>query len=380
MNKLFVIDANCSWVRSLVGAMPEGWSVQTYRVYSPQWLPNGIKDLLAAFRARVTDNMTTETLVVVPGWNKAPKLSAFILQAVLAPSLRRASSSAAFLFTFPFYSHVAHWVRTKFPNIRIAYHAHDPFEFYNYPAGYVRSHEDRLVPICDRVFTISDKLREDFLSRYPDANVQVMGNAVSDTFLSTAGSFNLPNDLLRIRTLGAPIVCCVGQINSSYDWQLLETAAEKYTKTQFIFIGNLFEEGESTERIRRFFQCNNVHWLGPKPHHDLKAYMDNVDILLSPLLVNSQNDRRDTLRLYDYLSTNKMVVSTPIDSIKRHGELIDVLPPRAYNLNILAQIPKPLSDEVKEKRRKHLQANTWSHRARELAAMLDEVRGYQRHS
>jgi len=370
VNKLFVIDTNCSWVRSLVGAMPEAWSVQTYRVYSPQWLPNGIKDLRSAFRPCGVGKRITETLVVVPGWKKAPKLSAFILQVLLTPSFRRVSSLGVVLFTFPFYSHVAQWVRAKFPTMRIAYHAHDPFEFYGYPAGYVREHENRLIPMCDRVFTISPKLREDFVARYSDVDVQVLGNAVSESFLHTDRSISPPEDLCRIRALGQPIVGCVGQINSSYNWELLESAAEEYPKTQFVFIGDLFEEGKPTERIRHFFEFNNVHWLGRKPHQDLKAYLENFDILLNPLLVNAQNDRRDTLRLYDYLSTNKMVVSTPIHSARRHGELVEVLPSFAHSPNIFGQVPQLLSDQEKEARRKHLQANTWSHRARELADML----------
>lgn len=370
MNKLFVIDANCSWIQSLACGLPEDWSVNTYRVYSPQWLPNGIKDVLRLFRARRIDRRTTETYVVVPGWNKSPRLSARILELVLASSLRREPSSTALLFTFPFYSHVAQWVRERFPTIRIAYHAHDPFEFYGYPAGYIRTHEDRMVPLCDHVFTISEKLREDFQARYPSVRIKVLGNATSDSFCPTDGEENIPDELRRIRTLGAPVVGCVGQINASYDWDLLEAAASENNRTQFAFIGNLFQEGALTERIHRFFSRNNVHWLGPKPHQELKRYMQGCDVLLNPLKVNAQNDRRDTLRLYDYLTTRATIVSTAVDGAKHHGNLLTTVCDTAEMVFALGKIPAPLPESETARRRSYVAANTWSARGSQLADAL----------
>jgi hypothetical protein len=79
----------------------------------------------------------------------------------------------------------------------------------------------------------------------------------------------------------------VVQINSSYDWALLEAAVSANPKAQFGFIGNLFEEEELTQQIRHFFAVSNFNWLGPKPHQKLKSYMDSCDILLSPLKVNA---------------------------------------------------------------------------------------------
>lgn len=370
MNKLFVINANCSWIRSLVGGLPEDWALKTYRVYSPQWLPNGIKDALRSFRGHRINSQTEETYVVVPGWNKLPRLSSLILEAVLAPSLRKESSSKTLLFTFPFYSHVARWARERFPRVRIAYHAHDPFEFYGYPQGYIRTHEDRLIPLCDRVFAISDKLRVDLQERYAGVHVEVLGNAVSESFLYETGSEQRPQEMQEIISRGRPLVGCVGQINQSYDWDLLERASLQNSQTHFVFIGNLFEEGLATERIRKLFKRDNVHWLGPKPHHELKAYMESCDILLNPLAVNAQNDRRDTLRLYDYLSTKATVVSTAIDGLRRHDGLVKVPSSTSEMIDFLARSPETISGEEIARRRSYLAANTWAARGRQLVEAL----------
>lgn len=363
---LHVIDSNCSWTRSLIHALPDGWFARCYRIYSPQWLPNGPKDLCRSFRRRQVDQKTDETFVVVPGWNKAPKLSAFILRTVMVSSLMREASSAAILLTFPFYSGVAKWIRKTFPEVLIAYHAHDPFEFYGYPQGYIRTHEDRLIPLCDRVFAISNKLRIDLQERYAGVRVEVLGNGVSESFLDQAASEQRPHEMQQIFSRGRPLVGCVGQINHSYDWDLLERASLQNPQTQFVFIGNLFEEGQITERIRELFKRDNVHWLGPKPHHLLKNYMESCDILLNPLAVNAQNDRRDTLRLYDYLSTKATVVSTAIDGVARHGDLVKVPSSPIEMISFLAQCPEAVSTEEIARRRSYLAANTWAARGRQL--------------
>jgi hypothetical protein len=356
--------------------MPEGWELSLYRIYSPQWLPNGVRDLAKAFRRRRLDSRTTETLVVVPGWNRAPILSALILRSAMRPSLREKPTDAAIMFTFPFYSAVALWAKERFPALRVVYHAHDPFEFYGYREGYTLAHEDRIVPICDRVFAISQKLRDDLSDRYPSANVAVLGNAVSSEFLRPPAAAGLPPDIEKIREKGAPVVGVVGQINGLYDMDLLEASALGNPRAQFVFIGHLFEEGQPTERIRRFFKRDNVHWLGPKAHKALKSYMEGCDVLLNPLTVNAQNDRRDPLRIYDYLSTCAMVVSTPLGGAERHGRFVKIVSTASEMKALLDQLPHALSDDEMRKRNSYLLRNTWTSRGEQLAQALSSARSF----
>ncbi len=367
--QLHVIDANCSWIRSLVEALPNKWNVREYRIYNPWWLPGGITDCLRALRPRKISASCEELFCIVPGWNKYPRVSARILQFWLKRSLGHAASGSAILFTFPFYSGVAAWARNRFPGVKIVYHAHDPFEFYSYPDGYIAAHEDKLVPLCDQVVAISEKLVEDLTVRYPEASVSRLGNATSSEFLETA-SHDIPASLVAIRKVGRPVVGCIGQINSSYDWGLLETAAEANPSTQFVFVGNLFEEGQVTCRIRAFFERPNVHWLGPKPHADLPAYTRAFDICLNPLAVSPHNDRRDTLRLYDYLTTDRPVYSTAIDGARTHGEHVEVFETNELLVAALGREPCPVSAERLASRRRYMLGNIWTSRALELGGVL----------
>jgi len=371
--KFIFIDTNCSWIQSLATAVAATNGVVQCRVYSPLWLPTDAMEGLKMFRTRHLGQGNDEIFAVVPGWRRFPKLSAWTCYIRLRGFLASGSQPKCVIFTFPFYSPLARLIRRHYPSLKIVYHAHDPFEFYSYPRGYIHSHEDAMVSLCDQVFAISDRLRDDFTERYPTVKIATLGNAVSESFLGEMGDTDAPAELKRIRSLGRPVIGCVGQINSSYDWGLLEECASANPQSNFVFIGNLFEEGDVTERIRAFFARTNVHWLGAKPHDQLKNYMGNCDILLNPLARNSQNDRRDTLRLYDYLSTRVPVFSTPIRGARRHGQLVWTPSSSAEMIRGLAVTPEPITKAGLEKRRTYLVENTWSARAQQLVHALLRV-------
>jgi hypothetical protein len=76
----------------------------------------------------------------------------------------------------------------------------------------------------------------DFRERYPSVVVDVLGNALSDFFLQPSQKEGQEAELQRIRAVGRPTVGIVGQINKSYDWDLLEAAAAANPQMQLVFI------------------------------------------------------------------------------------------------------------------------------------------------
>ena len=95
--------------------------------------------------------------------------------------------------------------------------------------------------------------------------------------------------------------------------------------------------------------------------------MDSFDILLNPLAVNPQNDRRDPLRLYDYLSSKALIVSTSVSSALCHSKFIQIFSTSAEIVNVLGRIPLPLSDDDLSQRSAYIFKNTWHNRGARLA-------------
>jgi hypothetical protein len=362
--KLHVIDGNCSWVRSCVDALPEEWSVRHYRIYSPHWFPNGWSDWQRCFRSQSLSDRIDEIFVPVPGWNRFPRIS----RRILFSALRRGGGGGNhYLFTFPFYSGVAQAIKDAEPRAKLAYWAHDAFAFYDYPEGYIEKHEKRIIPLCDLHFAMAPLLIKDYATRFPGVRFELLRDAVSASFLERRDAVAPPR-LREIVKLGRPVVGAIGQINRSYDWDLLEAAARAHRQTQFVFLGSLFEEGDLTTRIRRFFEWPNVHWIGVVPHEELPDWMSGFDICLSPLAANAHNHRRDPLRTYDYLTTRAPIYSLDLDGIRMHQPFIQIFTSRDDLIDALGISMSEVSMDEWLRRRSYLETNTWSCRAALLAS------------
>ena len=377
MPHLCVIDANASWIRSLADGMPEDWSVANFKVFHPLWLPNGLRDLPHLFRRHRTGPRSEETLIATPGWRRFNTLSAHLTAMFLKELSNPSDEETVVLFTFPFYSELAKIVRKKFPRVRLAYWAHDAFAYYAFPEGFVEYHEDRLVPLCDARFAMAPLLVEDYARRYPDHPFGLLHDAVASNFL-TERHGSLPRDIEKIRQSGRLIVGCIGQINHTYDWDLLEAAATANPATQFVFIGNLFEEGEITNRIRRYFELANVHWLGRVDHERLPDYLRGFDICLNPLAVSDHNHRRDPLRIYDYLTTDAPILSTDLDGVRMHRDFVEIIPDPAEFISRLSDTPDRLPESQLEARRNYISGNTWQERALEFVAKIESLPEHSR--
>ena len=161
----------------------------------------------------------------------------------------------------------------------------------------------------------------------------------------------------------------MGQINSSaYDWELIEHLSVNFPKAHFVFIGPRFKEQHSSasERIASVFARPNVHWLGPKPHDHLPAYLRECDVLINPLLVNDHNNRRSLLRLYDYLTTERPIVSTAIAEAFNHAPFVSIGRDKAEVRRLLAEALALKVAPDLERRRNYIAANTWQARADEF--------------
>ena len=192
---------------------------------------------------------------------------------------------------------------------------------------------------CGAVFAVAVALAEDF-RRETTTPVYHLPMAVSSSFLRNAEA--APADVQSIRR---PIVGCTGQINRSYDWDLIE---------------------EIRQRIDRVFGRPNVHWLGPRPHGLLPDYLNAFDVGLNPLLMSHHADRRSPLRLFDYMSTAKPIISTAIREAFEHQEHLLIASSAEECVDLLREVLAGRIAVDAEARRLYIQGQTWERRAEHL--------------
>jgi hypothetical protein len=174
-----------------------------------------------------------------------------------------------------------------------------------------------------------------------------------------------------LESVPRPRVGCVGQINSgAYDWDLIEYLSTNFPNAQFVFIGPRFKERPSAEarRIEVVFALPNVHWIGPKPHSHLPGYLQCFDVCINPLGVSEHNNRRSPLRLFDYLTTDRPIVSTAIAEAFNHVPFVSIAKDKGEFRRLLCEALTLEAAPHLERRRNYIAANTWHARAAEFYA------------
>jgi hypothetical protein len=367
ISQLILVDGNASWVRSLTQAVAAtGVEVLALRPYpvSVAIRSPGVARGLGRWSPAV-DGYRQRSLLL-PGW-RLPRLSTMLLARSVRHAMRRFGQADAILYTLPQYAGVAEQIRGP----RAAYYAHDVFRFYDWNPREIIALEKRMLDRCDVVFSVAEALTEDF-RRLTQTPLVTLRMAASQSFVDRLRqSSPLPHDLAA---LPRPIIGCTGQINRTYDWDLIAALAHQLPEASFVFIGPVFHEPDAIRRrIQAVLTMPNVRWLGPKPHEQLPAYLNAFDICFNPLLVNEHNDRRSPLRLYDYLATTHPVISTPVREAFAHGALLETFKTADQGATIIRRIISGQDHVDIAARGEYMRQNTWPARAEELLRELNKI-------
>lgn len=353
--RLLVLDTNAPWVRSLVAALDPSVQLVCLRVCQVGQYRALVGDgTVGSFSWRRVDQKTLERYVVVPGWTRFFRISSTIVEHVVRDAASRFGRPDAVLYTLPYYAAVA----GRFGRVPSAYYAHDVFRYYDWDRQRTLRLEKELMDQCGAVFAVAVALAEDF-RRETWRPVYHLPMAVSSSFLRQVEP--MPSDL---RPIPRPIVGCTGQINRSYDWNLIEALSRAAPQASFVFIGPIFDEpNEIRRRIDQVLGRPNVHWLGPRPHESLPAYLASFDVCLNPLAVSDHADRRSPLRLFDYMSTQSPIVSTAIREAFEHQKHVEIGRSTEECVRLVQEALAGRIEVDPGMRRAYLEGHTWERRA-----------------
>jgi glycosyltransferase involved in cell wall biosynthesis len=258
----------------------------------------------------------------------------------------------------------------KFSRAVRVYYCKDPFEYWTcWSREEIHRLESRMLGICDAVFAVSRQLAEEFVPR-TGGKVFYLPNATEQSFLDAvpmARPGNLPG--------GKPVVGSVGQINETCDWDFIADLAANLPEARLCLVGGL--EDENPDRLRKIAAelagKFDIHFLGPQPHENLPAFMQHFDISLCLLKPGGYADRRGPLRLYDYLTTPRPIISTAVREAREHLPHIHIAEDGRKAAKLARRILAGEFAVDVAARRKYIERHTWGVRAEELLGYLDRV-------
>ncbi len=175
-----------------------------------------------------------------------------------------------------------------------------------------------------------------------------------------------PNDLLE--GIKHPVIGYYGAIADWFDVDLMVEAARSRPDYSFVLLGGVFDVDVSQLRL-----LPNVHLPGQQPYETMPQYLHNFDACIIPFRINSITEATDPVKLYEYLSGGKPVVSVKLPELEDYRDFVYIAEDASDFIEKLdlavAEHNGPLAERRKELARQH----TWAERYTRIQAELVKI-------
>lgn len=221
--------------------------------------------------------------------------------------------------------------------------------------------EDRLVANCDLLVVTANRLLEKW-RRY-DRPTVLARNAVDFDFYQERCQ---PNKMLL--GLQHPIIGYFGAIAEWFDLDLMIEVARRRPDFTFVLLGGVFEVD-----VNELRSLPNVQVLGQQPYETMPQYLYHFDACVIPFKINSTTQATDPVKVYEYLSCGKPVVSVDLPELNSFRELLYLARDRDH---FVEQLDKAVAEDdaaIRERRRKFAAGNTWGQRYEAIVAGLSDA-------
>ncbi|OMC71937.1 hypothetical protein BK126_07890 [Paenibacillus sp. FSL H7-0326] len=218
--------------------------------------------------------------------------------------------------------------------------------------------------LSDIIFVNTLQMKEKFETKNNKNNVYLLNNT---------SSLNLEIDVsrpLKGKYTGK-VVGYLGNIHERIDLSLLEEMLTFFPDVTFLFIGvNEFSD-DKFERLLNNYK--NIEHIPGIPYSDVASYINDFDVCIVPHIISPYTLSQDSMKMYDYLSLGKPIVTTPIPPSDVVGSLVYV----AENANSFKQqLERALSEEgneLKENRINYMKNNSWNSRTSLIYEIIEKA-------
>lgn len=170
-----------------------------------------------------------------------------------------------------------------------------------------------------------------------------------------------PNDISKIKT---PIIGYFGALAEWVDWNLIGYLARK-NEFSIVLIGPLFNISENPISLK------NVFFLGKKEYENLPNYLQSFDVCIIPFLKSILTDACNPVKMYEYLSAGKPVVSTDLGECRIEVVKYSKTYQEFYN-NIVDSLKDSDAENI-ESRMAFAKENSWESRVKYIRSIIEPM-------
>jgi len=223
--------------------------------------------------------------------------------------------------------------------------------------------EKELAGKADVVFATAQNLYDRM--RAFNSNTYLLKNGTDfDHFKRASKELEIP---IELQNLARPIVGYIGVVAYWLDYQLMEYLVEQNPDVSFVFVGPISVD------LSKFDKYENILFLSKKEYKELPSYLACFDACIIPFQINQVTKSTDPIKVYEYMSAGKPVISTPLPELAKYQNAINICQSKE---DFNKQLRETLAEDdpnLKNERIKIARENSWEKRAEILNDALDKT-------
>ncbi|SDB46490.1 glycosyltransferase [Pseudomonas sp. NFACC13-1] len=251
----------------------------------------------------------------------------------------------------------AYWfpLARRVPNATLVYDCMDHHEGFGNVAQELLDLEIALMRRADLLVATSDWIEQH--GKRENRNVEVIRNACEFGFFSQR-----PDKVYR-DPANRQIIGYYGVIAEWFDLDLVKRVAQSFPQHLILLIGS------DTVQAKKYFKaCPNVVLEGEVPYAALPYYLYAMDVCLLPFKVMPLTLATNPVKVYEYLSAGKPVVSVKLPELSQFGELVRAVEEPIGFISAIRDVldALPEASTAPKARQSFARGQTWQHRAASL--------------
>ena len=248
------------------------------------------------------------------------------------------------------------------PNVVQVYDCMDHHAGFDNTGDQVIAAEADLIADADQVVVSSQWLHDTLSAKA--RNIQLVRNATDYAF------FSRPPERIRGDDRGRKVIGYYGAIAEWFDLDLLRDLAQALPQTVIRLVGN-----DTAGAREALADLANVEFTGEVPYADLPQWLYGFDVCLLPFRVTPLTQATNPVKVYEYLSAGKPVVSVDLPELRQFDGQVGVAGTSAeFIAAVSAFLEHPGDAGAIEARQRFAAEQTWDHRAQQFDQALASIR------
>lgn len=225
----------------------------------------------------------------------------------------------------------------------------------------IQKMEDSMLKKADLVFVTARALLNDHRKKI-NQNIFYTPHAVNYEHFSKAQA---SSDIDKVPNIPGPILGFWGLMEEWFDIDLIEYIAHRHPEWSIVLIGRVAIDTINASKL------SNVHFLGVKKFSELPNYAKRFDICLIPFKNYSLTVNINPIKLKEYLSTGKPVVSTYMPEVLMYKDIVEVADTYEDFESKINYVLQKDSETKRLERIKFVEKDSWAARVAEISVIIN---------